>query len=355
MSDTIAAMPKDLYSLNNYNIEIPKELIAQEPSQPRDSCKLLILDRGNSSIKQSIFSDLGGFLKEGDLLVLNNTKVIKARLIGHKPSGGKVEILLLKEKNRRVWEVLVKPGKNAKLGDTIIFNGSKLMAKVIGITRSASRILEFNLPDLGRFLERSGKVPLPPYIKKELKCSGDYQTIYADKEGAVAAPTAGLHFTGKLIENLKSKGVDFVYITLHCSLATFRPVKCSDIRNHQIESEWVQVPQLAAKKINAAKKNRRRVIAVGTTAIRSLESAASYGKVAPAAVKPFSGETSLYIVPGYKFKVADALITNFHTPCSTNLILVASFCGLDLLVKSYEQAKQGNFRFYSFGDAMLII
>jgi len=346
-------MIKDIFNVSQYNFQIPKSLIAQEPAIPRDSCRLLVVNRRNSSLETRTFKDIVDYLKEGDLLILNNTKVIRARISARKESGGKIEILLLKQKKKGVWEALVNPGKRARIGDTLSLEGGDYKAKIISKTPAGSRILEFDPLDLKKILPQVGAMPLPPYIKKEIQDPDDYQTIYASCVGAVAAPTAGLHFTPELIKEIEAEGVKILYITLHCGLATFRPVKCEDIRNHSIESEWVEINPLVAQTINKAKKNRQRIIAVGTTAVRSLESAASLGK--DSSVKAFCGPTNLYITPGYKFKVVDALITNFHTPSSSNLILVSSFAAFSLIRESYTYAKDEEFRFYSFGDAMLIL
>ncbi|MFH1519391.1 MAG: tRNA preQ1(34) S-adenosylmethionine ribosyltransferase-isomerase QueA [Candidatus Omnitrophota bacterium] len=346
-------MRDDIFNRKHYNFQAPQDLIAQEPARPRDSCRLLVLDRKSSSLKIRVFRDIVDYLKKGDLLILNNTKVIRAKLLARRSSGAKLEILLLGEKEKGVWEALVKPGKRARVGETINFEPGDYRAEIISKTPSGSRILDFRPLDVDDFLTRTGAMPLPPYIKKEIQDPDDYQTVYAKRKGAVAAPTAGLHFTPRLIKKIEEKGVKILYITLHCSLATFRPVKCEDIRNHRIESERVEVGFLVAKSINKAKKNQQRIIAVGTTAVRSLETAASLGK--GSLVKAFCGPTNLYITPGYKFKVVDALITNFHTPSSTNLILASAFAKPSLIRQSYTYAKREKFRFYSFGDAMLIL
>jgi len=346
-------MIKDIFNVSEYDFQIPKGLIAQEPASPRDSCRLLVLDRKNSSLKTKVFRDIVDYLKKGDILILNNTRVIRAKLLAKRSSGAKIEILLLAELEKGIWEALVRPGKRARVGETISFERGDCKAKIISKTPSGTRILDFRPLDVDDFISKTGAVPLPPYIKKEVQGPDDYQTVYAKCKGAVAAPTAGLHFTSELIKRIEAKGVKILYITLHCSLATFRPVKCEDIRNHQIESELVEVDPLVAKSLNKAKKNRQRIIAVGTTTVRSLESAASLGE--GSLVKAFCGPTNLYITPGYKFKVVDALITNFHTPSSTNLILVSSFAKPSLIRQSYTYAKGEKFRFYSFGDAMLIL
>lgn len=344
-------MTEDGFNINYYNFKIPKDLIAQAPAIPRDSCRLLVVNRDSSRLKREVFKEIVNYFKKGDVLVLNNTKVIKARLSARRMSGGKLEVLLLQQKEKGIWEALVNPGKRARVGDIIRFGEGDYKAKIIDKTPSGSRILKFKFLDVEDFIFRIGAVPLPPYIKKQVQDPDDYQTIYAERKGAIAAPTAGLHFTPELIKKIKAKGVKILYITLHCSLATFRPVKCKDIRNHPIESEWIDIPPETAKAINNAKQKGRRVIAVGTTGVRTLEAAASGG----ALIKAFSGFTNFYITPGYKFKIVDALITNFHTPLSTNLILISSFADRDLIKKSYMYAKDKKFRFYSFGDAMLIL
>ncbi len=348
-------MDKDIFCLDNYNYSISQELIAQEPFYPRDACRLLAINRKVKTIDEGIFKDILNFFKKGDVLVLNDTKVIKARLCGKKETGGKVEVLLLKEKNPGIWEALVNPGKRLKINDKIVFEENKMFAKIIGKTHQATRILQFTPVDFKQTLDQEGEVPLPPYIKQNVKDLSEYQTIYAQKDGSVAAPTAGLHFTKELLRKIKEKGVRVVYLTLHCGLATFRPVKCADIRNHDMDSEYLSISKNVADEINAAKNNGGKVIAVGTTAIRALESSAVKGSGLTFEVKPFSRETDYYIVPGYKFKVVDMVITNFHTPCSTNLILMATFCGLKLINKSYQVAQERKFRFFSFGDAMIII
>ena len=358
----MAVMKKDIFDVQHYDFGISRELIAQEPASPRDSSRLMMLNRKSSVIKEGIFRDVVDYLQPGDLLVLNNTKVIKARLIGKRAGGGRVEVLLLKKVKEGIWEALAKPGKRAKINDIIIFEKG-VQAKVIAKTEQAARILDFcflrssppEADGIESFLEQSGKVPLPPYIKKEVNSPQDYQTIYAEKQGAIAAPTAGLHFTKDLINKIKNKGVEIVYVTLHCGLATFRPVKTEDIRDHKIEAERVEVSSAPAEAINKAKLAKKRIIAVGTTAIRTLESAAVDAGKGIFTIKPFYGETSLYITPGYKFKIIDAVITNFHTPASTNLILISSFCGLEPLCQCYIRAAASKFRFYSFGDAMLIV
>lgn len=348
-------MDTDVFQIDNYNYSISSELIAQEPFYPRDACRLLIINRKTKTINEGIFNDILDFFKKGDVLVLNNTKVIKARLYGKKKTGGKVEVLLLKEKSLGVWEALVNPGRRLKINDNIIFGENEISAKIIDKTHQATRILEFTPADFKKTLNQKGKVPLPPYIKQEVDNLSDYQTIYAEREGSVAAPTAGLHFTEKLLGKIKEKGVKIIYLTLHCGLATFRPIKSGDIRDHDMDSEYLSVSKSVADTINMAKSKKRKIIAVGTTTIRALESSAVKDSGLKFEVKPFSRETDFYIVPGYQFKIVDTVITNFHTPCSTNLVLMAAFCGLELINSSYQAAQKKKFRFFSFGDAMIIV
>lgn len=347
-------MREDVFKVSNYNYDLPARFIAQEPVSVRDKSRLLVVNRRKDSIEECIFSDIIGFFNPGDVLVLNNTRVLKARLTAKKNTGARVELLLLKKLKPRVWEVLVKPGRRAKEGELLFFD-KDIKAKVISRTAQGGRVLEFLSCDDDICLDDLGKVPLPPYIKKDIDDGEKYQTVYAQKQGAVAAPTAGLHFTQELLKEIINKGVEVVYVTLHCGLATFRPVKTEDIRDHKIDSEWIELTAPAENIINKAKKENRRVIAAGTTAIRTLESTAGYDENGIAGVKAFRGQTFLYIVPGYKFKAVDAVISNFHTPCSTNLVLISSFCGDDLLKKAYAYAIEKEFRFFSFGDAMMVI
>ncbi|MFA5271634.1 MAG: tRNA preQ1(34) S-adenosylmethionine ribosyltransferase-isomerase QueA [Candidatus Omnitrophota bacterium] len=347
-------MIKNEFNLSNFSYELPKELIAQEPLSERDASRLLIIDRKHNGIKEAIFKDVIDLLHKGDLLVLNDTRVIKARIKGTNKNGSKIEVLLLKEKEQGIWEALVNPAKRAKIGEEIIFEEG-FYAKILEKTWQGGRTLEFFPKKFASLLERLGQAPLPPYIKKDVDDFEKYQTTYASKEGAVAAPTAGFHFTKKLLEKIEAKEVKIAYLTLHCSLPTFRPVKSDDIREHKMDFEHFEISEDTAKLINDAKENNRRVIAVGTTSVRSLESAAYCIDKGNYRVKSVSLETNAYIFPGYKFKIVDSIITNFHTPCSTNLILISSFAGLELTRKAYEYARQEKFRFYSFGDAMFIL
>ncbi|MFA5008092.1 MAG: tRNA preQ1(34) S-adenosylmethionine ribosyltransferase-isomerase QueA [Candidatus Omnitrophota bacterium] len=347
-------MEQDLYAISNFNYELPKDLIAQQPLGERDSSRLLVINRKAGSIREAVFKNIIELLDKNDVLVLNDTRVIKAKLTGKNKYGGKIDILLLKEKETGIWEVLVKPGKKAKLGEEISFAKDGFYAKIISKTLQGGRVFEFFPKDFTSYLDELGKPPLPHYIKKEIDDFEKYQTIYSKKEGAVAAPTAGLHFTEKLISQIKQKGIKVVYVTLHCGLATFRPVKCADIREHKMDCESIEISEEAASIINDAKDKGSRVVAVGTTSVRSLESASFLNPAGSFHVKSSTFETNFYITPGYKFKIVDALITNFHTPLSTNLILVSSFGGLALTQKAYAHAKNANFRFFSFGDAMFI-
>jgi S-adenosylmethionine:tRNA ribosyltransferase-isomerase len=348
-------MHGDIFKSSQYNYFLPSSFIAQEPVFPPDSCKLLIIDRKKGVFKEAIFRDVLFLFEEGDVIVLNDTKVIKARILG-KVRERVLEILLLKEREKGIWEVLVKPGKHARINDTFVFGEGEFTAKILERTPQGGRILKFSPSDIKALIEKEGKVPLPPYIKKDIDDFEKYQTVYAKKEGAVAAPTAGLHFTKELLRQIEERNVKITYITLHCGLATFRPVKTEDIRNHQMESEWVEVPYETVEIVNRAKKEGKRIIAVGTTCVRALEGVSFFDKHRRISfIRPFSGEINLYITPGYQFKIIDGIITNFHTPASTNLILVASFLGLDLLKRAYNFAIERKFRFYSFGDAMFII
>lgn len=348
-------MEENIYSLKNFNYEIPKELIAQEPLVRRDTARLLVVNRKNRILKEVVFKEIINFLEKGDVLVLNNTKVIKAHLSGRRETGGKLDFLLLQEAQKGLWEVLAKPAKRARRGCTVIFSeNGDFYAKIVGKTPQGTRLLRFSPSNIKPLLKIYGKVPLPPYIKKELEEENRYQTVFAVREGAIAAPTAGFHFTEDLLNEIKEKGVEIVYITLHCGLPTFRPVKTLDIRQHKLDQEVLEISEHAARVINQAKQRGRKIFAVGTTTIRALESTALLTDKVSRIVSQ-TKSTSLYIYPGYNFKIVDAIITNFHTPCSTNLILIASFCGLELIQVSYEYAITNKFRFFSFGDAMLII
>ncbi|MBN2482610.1 MAG: tRNA preQ1(34) S-adenosylmethionine ribosyltransferase-isomerase QueA [Candidatus Omnitrophica bacterium] len=342
------------YHLANYTYEIPSRQIAQEPLKKRARSRLLVLHPRQDSFSETIFDHIGDFLRKGDVLVLNNTKVLKAKLLGTKSTGARLDVLLMRDCGKGVWETLVKPAKRAKIGDVLVFNEKDdFYAHVEGKTTQGGRLLKFNPKNVYSFLEKYGKVPVPPYIKKEVKDPQSYQTVYARKRGAVAAPTAGFHFTSGLLSQLKKKGVQIIPITLHCGLATFRPVKTEDIRAHPMDWEEYEISPRSARIINNAKKEKRRVIAVGTTSIRTLEAAAVKTEDYYS-IKPGRAQTDLYMYPGYRFKMIDGIITNFHTPCSTNLILISTFCGTDFLKKAYHYALNRDFRFFSFGDVMAI-
>jgi len=345
----------DKMKLSEFDYCLPRELIAQEPLASRDECRLLVLNRKDKSFKEVIFKDIVKFLNKGDLLLLNNTRVLPARLIAKRKTGGQLEVLLLKQKQRGIWEVLVKPGKKALPGESIFFAGDGFRAEILERTPAGGRLIRFYPKDIKRLINQYGKMPLPPYIKKELNQADYYQTIYAKKQGAVAAPTAGLHFTKGLLDKLISFGVKIAYITLHCGLATFRPVKTQDIREHKMEAEFYKIDSRAARIINQARAQKRRIIAVGTTVVRAVETATFKNRQGYYQVKPQQGQTHCYIYPGYKFKIIDAFLTNFHLPHSTNLILACAFAGTGFIREAYQYAINRKFRFYSFGDAMLVV
>ncbi|ACI19976.1 tRNA preQ1(34) S-adenosylmethionine ribosyltransferase-isomerase QueA [Dictyoglomus thermophilum] len=334
--------------LSDYDYYLPEELIAQEPAEPRDTSRLMLVNRKTGEINITIFREIKNYLKAGDVLVLNNTKVIPARLYGKKETGAKIEVLLLKKIGEGKYEALLKPGKRAKIGTKIHFL-EDIYAEVVERNEEGIFVLKFSQEDLDKILPEIGNIPLPPYIKKPIDDPNKYQTVYAQKEGAVAAPTAGLHFTEELLKTLGEMGVEILYITLHVGLGTFRPVVVEDITKHKLDPEYFEVSDEVAERINKAKEERRRVIAVGTTVTRVLEAQGRSGKV-----EPGSGLVDLFIYPGFEFKIIDGLITNFHLPKSTLLMLVAAFMGYDLMKKAYNKAIEERMRFYSFGDAMFI-
>lgn len=338
---------------SDFFYDLPKELIAQTPIKKRDESRLMVVDRNSSDIKHKHFFDIIDYLNEGDCLVLNSSKVIPARLYGNKlDTGGKVEFLLLENKGNNLWEVLVKPGKKAKVGTEFEFGNGKLKAKVIKILEDGNRIVELKHDkEIYELLDEIGQMPLPHYITSELKDKNRYQTVYCKERGSAAAPTAGLHFTPELLNKIKEKGVNIAYLTLHVGLGTFRPVKVEDISEHKMHSEYFSISQETADLINSTKKNGKRVVAVGTTSCRTLESAADENGF----FKACSGYTDIFISPGYKFKVLDALITNFHLPESTLIMLVSAFLGYEKTIKAYKTAVENKYRFYSLGDAMLIL
>lgn len=334
--------------LSDYAYELPPEFIAQEPLPERDQSRLLVLHRDTGAIEHRRFFDLPEYLRPGDLLVMNDTRVTARRLFGAKPTGGRVEALLIRQVGANRWEAIVKPGRRVVPGARIDFD-SGLTAEVVERTEDGGRVLDFGPgADVAEAVERMGEVPLPPYILKKLEESARYQTVYAETPGSAAAPTAGLHFTPRLLDALRRKGVRTATVTLHVGIATFRPVRTDDITEHVMHREMISVSTEAARAINSAE---GRIISVGTTTARVLESAAT-GRRKVAAV---DGETGLFITPGYEFKVLDGLITNFHMPKSTLLILISAFAGRDRIMAAYEEAKRERYRFLSFGDAMFII
>ena len=338
--------------VTDYYFELPQEQIAQDPLEDRSSSRLLVLDKETGEYSHHVFREITEFLKPGDCLVLNNTKVIPARLFGEKEgTQAKIEILLLKRKENDVWETLVKPGKKAKVGTKIIFGGGLLVGEVIDIVEEGNRLIQFTYEGIfEEILDQLGQMPLPPYITHQLKDKNRYQTVYAKYDGSAAAPTAGLHFTPELLQQVKDMGVDIAEVTLHVGLGTFRPVKVDNILEHHMHSEFYMVTQEAADKINNAKKNGHRVICVGTTSCRTIESAADENGM----LKESSGWTEIFIYPGYQFKVLDCLITNFHLPESTLLMLVSALAGREHVLAAYEEAVKEGYRFFSFGDAMFI-
>ena len=335
--------------LSEFDYSLPPEFIAQEPLAERDKSKLLVLHRDSGKIEHRRFYNISEYLRPSDLLVLNDTQVTALRLAGVKPTGGKVEVLLLRELGGNQWDALVRPGRRVDVGATILFGENELSARVIERTEGGGRILDFGgAPGAAETIRRLGEVPLPPYIHAALRDVSRYQTVYASQPGSAAAPTAGFHFTPESLAELRAMGVETTFISLHIGLATFRPVRAEIIAEHVMHKEVISISQEAAEAVNSAE---GRVIAVGTTTARALESAA-VGKRRIAAI---DGETSLFITPGYEFKILDGIVTNFHMPRSTLLILVAAFAGRDLVMRAYEEAKKENYRFLSFGDAMLIV
>ena len=337
----------------DFYYELPEELIAQDPLKDRQSSRLLILDKESGAISHHIFREITDYLKEGDCLVINDTKVIPARLIGSREgTNAKIEILLLKSKENNVWETLVKPGKKAKIGTRISFGDGLLTGEVIDIVEEGNRLIRFTYEGIfEEILDRLGQMPLPPYITHQLEDKNRYQTVYAVNIGSAAAPTAGLHFTPELLKKIEEKGVAIARVTLHVGLGTFRPVKVDEITDHHMHSEFFQIGEEAAKKINHAKDTGNRVICVGTTSCRTIESAADeQGKL-----KACSGWTEIFIYPGYQFKVLDCLITNFHLPESTLIMLVSALAGRENVLRAYEKAVEERYRFFSFGDAMLVV
>ena len=336
---------------SDFNFELPEELIAQTPLERRDSSRLLTLDKNTGAVGHHHFYDLPDFLRPGDCLVLNDSRVLPARLIGHRPTGGTCEVLLLVDRGEGCWECLVRPGKKLRTGAQIIFGQGQLTATIERELEDGKRLVQFHYQGIFlEILEELGKMPLPPYIKAELENQERYQTVYSKVVGSAAAPTAGLHFTPELLDNIQDMGVKVCYVTLHVGLGTFRPVKAEDIRDHEMHSEFCMISQETADIINETKRNGGRVICVGTTSCRTIESfAAEDGTMTQR-----SGWTNIFIYPGYRFKVLDALVTNFHLPQSTLIMLVSALAGREHVLNAYQEAVKEKYRFFSFGDAMFI-
>lgn len=344
---------QDVLKKSDFYFELPKELIAQDPLEDRSASRLLHLDKLTGSVDHHVFKEVPEFLKPGDCLVLNNTKVIPARLLGEREgTGGHVEVLLLARKDKDVWETLVKPGKKCKPGAKLTFGDGILKAEVLETVEEGNRLVRFTYDGIWEeVLDRLGEMPLPPYITHKLRDKNRYQTVYAKYEGSAAAPTAGLHFTKELLEEIQKKGISVVYVTLHVGLGTFRPVKEENVLEHHMHSEWYQVSEEAARCINETKAAGGRVICVGTTSCRTVESASGDDGI----VRAGSGDTQIFIYPGYRFKVLDGLITNFHLPESTLVMLVSALAGREHVLAAYEEAIRERYRFFSFGDAMIIV
>ena len=336
----------------DFYYELPEELIAQDPLEDRSSSRLLVLDKESGAVSHHVFREIVDYLHEGDCLVINDTKVLPARLIGSKVgTNAKIEILLLKRKENNIWETLVKPGKKAKIGTKISFGEGLLIGEVIDVVEEGNRLVQFTYEGIfEEILDQLGQMPLPPYITHQLQDKNRYQTVYAKHTGSAAAPTAGLHFTPELLEQIEQMGVNIARVTLHVGLGTFRPVKVEEITDHHMHSEFYMIDEAAAEKINRAKDSGHRVICVGTTSCRTIESAADE----TGHLKACSGWTEIFIYPGYQFKILDCLITNFHLPESTLIMLVSALAGREHVLAAYEEAVKERYRFFSFGDAMLI-
>ena len=339
-------------NVSDFYYDLPEELIAQTPIEKRDESRLMVLNRANQTIEHKTFKDIIDYLEPGDCLVRNNTKVIPARLFGKKATGAKIEFLLLNRIEGDIWECIVRPGHKLKPGTEVEFGDGILKAKVLDVMEGGTRKVEFKYEGIfNEILDKIGLMPLPPYIHESLKDNDRYQTVYAKYEGSAAAPTAGLHFTPELFEKIKAKGIDVANVTLHVGIGTFRPVKVENVEEHHMHSEHFYIKQEDADKINNAKKNGKRVIAVGTTSCRVLETIADENGM----VKPTEGDTQIFIYPGYKYKCLDGLVTNFHLPESTLIMLVSALAGRDYIMKAYNEAVKEKYRFFSFGDAMLIL
>jgi len=337
---------------SDFDYHLPDSAIAQTPAEPRDSSRLLVLHRHSGDVEHRIFRDLSLFLRSGDLLILNRTRVIPARIFAKKETGGRVELLLLRRRDALTWESLV-GGKGLRVGKKIQVDDGP-QAEILEILEGSERLIRFSEP-IEPYFSQVGNIPLPPYIHEKLQDPERYQTVYSRDVGSAAAPTAGLHFTPRLLDELTSKGVQIAYVTLHVGLDTFAPVTEDDPEEHKIHTEWCELPQETADLINKTRQNGGRVIAVGTTSVRTLESAAQQMTDEALQVAAFSSPTSIYILPGYKFKIVDAMITNFHLPKSTLLMLVSAFAGKALIDRAYAEAIRERYRFYSFGDAMVIL
>lgn len=338
--------------VTDFDFYLPEELIAQHPLEKRDESRLMVVDRKSGNIQHKIFKNIIERLSDGDCLVLNNTRVLPARLIGEKEgTGGRMEFLLLKRIDKNLWETLVKPGKRAKIGSRFVFGGGELKAEVKEIGEEGSRVVEFQYDGIfEEVLDRLGQMPLPPYITEKLEDKERYQTVYSKEVGSAAAPTAGLHFTEELLSKIKEKGVKIAFVTLHVGLGTFRPVKVENIEEHHMHSEYYTISKETVDIINSTKENGGRVIAVGTTSCRTLETIADNN----GRLKEQSGWTDIFMYPGYKFKIVDALITNFHLPQSTLLMLVSAFSSREIIMNAYLEAVKERYRFFSFGDAMFL-
>ncbi|MHC5308841.1 tRNA preQ1(34) S-adenosylmethionine ribosyltransferase-isomerase QueA [Myroides sp. LJL116] len=347
--------------LSNFNFDLPEELLAEFPAESRDESRLMVVDRASGSIEHKLFKDLIDYFDEGDVMVLNNTKVFPARLYGNKEkTGARIEVFLLRELNaeQRLWDVLVDPARKIRIGNKLYFGeDDSLVAEVIDNTTSRGRTLRFlydgSYEEFREKLQELGETPIPKYINREVvpEDAERYQTIYASKEGAVAAPTAGLHFSKHLMKRLEIKGVQFAEVTLHIGLGTFNPVEVEDLSKHKMDSEEMFVDQEACDIVNTAKENKQRICAIGTTSMRALESSVSSSQT----LNPFEGWTNKFIFPPYEFSIANCMVTNFHMPKSTLMMMISAFCGHDLMMKAYDEAVKENYNFYSYGDAMLII
>ncbi len=331
--------------------DLPEELIAQTPLEQRDASRLMLLDKKTGAVEHRVFSQLPELLRAGDCLVMNDSRVIPARLFGKRDTGGAVEVLLLNDRGGGVWECLTRPGRKTPVGTRLHFGEDTLTATVVGLESDGNKLVQFHTDEIFlEVLERLGHVPLPPYIKAELKDAERYQTVYANEPGSAAAPTAGLHFTRELLERLEKAGVELNRVTLHVGLGTFRPVKEEDLTQHEMHAEYCAISAAVAERINRAKREGRRIIAVGTTSCRTLEAVADEQGF----VRPFAGQVNIYIYPGYRFKCIDGLITNFHLPESTLIMLVSALAGREAVLNAYKVAVGERYRFFSFGDAMLI-